>query len=139
MPAPGSTRISTVTHRTPATNSMISSAFAVPANTARTVVNQLERSGRVIRAYIGLRGTTTPNGVQVTAVHQDSPADRAGIQVGDTIERIDGDPAKSSSELMLDVDGHSPGDTMQLTVLRNEARGDVTVTLDQRPATMPAG
>ena len=55
------------------------------------------------------------------------------------IEAIDGRPAKSFAELMLDVDGHSPGDTMQLSVLRNEARGEVTVTLDQRPATMPAG
>jgi S1-C subfamily serine protease len=115
------------------------SAFAVPVNTARSVVDQLERTGRVVRAYIGMRGSTTPEGVQVTAVHPDGPADRAGIQVGDVVKEIDGDPAKSFSELMLDVDDHSPGDTMQLSVQRSEARGDVTVTLDQRPATMPAG
>jgi len=115
------------------------SAFAIPVNTARAVVDQLEHAGRVVRAYIGMRGTSTPGGVEVTSVHPDGPADHAGIQVGDMIEAIDGRPAKSFAELMLDVDGHSPGDTMQLSVLRNEARGEVTVTLDQRPATMPAG
>ena len=108
------------------------SAFAVPANTARSVVGQIERTGRVIRAYIGLRGTTGSGGVEVTAVHPDGPADRAGIQVGDVIESIDGEPAKSFAELLLDVDRHSPGDTMQLAVLRSEARGDVDG--DARPA-----
>jgi S1-C subfamily serine protease len=115
------------------------SAFAVPVNTARSVVGQLEQTGRVVRSYIGMRGTTTPDGVEVTAVHPDGPADNAGIQVGDLIEKVDGEPAKSFAALMLDVDSHSPGDTMHLSVLRSEARGDVTVTLDQRPATMPAG
>ena len=115
------------------------SAFAVPVDAARSVVDQLERSGRVIRSYIGLRGTTTSEGVQVTAVHPDGPADRAGIQVGDVIKDADGQPVKSFAALMLDVDDHAPGDTMQLSVQRSEARGDVTVTLEQRPATMPAG
>jgi len=127
-------RVVGVTSRMDGTN-----AFVVPANTARAVVGQIERTGRVIRAYIGMRGTSAAGGVEVTAVHPDGPADRAGIQVGDVVTDVDGKPATSFAQLMLEVDDHAPGDVMQLAVQRSEAHGDVTVTLDQRPATMPAG
>jgi S1-C subfamily serine protease len=114
-------------------------AFAVPANTARAVVSEIERSGKVIRPYIGLRGTSGDGGVQVTEVQADGPAGRAGIQAGDVIEAIDGKALTSYSELLVEVDRHAVGDTVRLSVLRNGSRGDVEVTLDQRPATLASG
>jgi S1-C subfamily serine protease len=114
-------------------------AFAVPVNTARAVVGQIERKGRVVRAYIGLRGTAGAGGVEVTAVEADGPAARAGIQVGDLIESIDGKAVTAYADLLVEVDHHTPGETVQLSVRRNEARGDVSVTLDQRPATLASG
>jgi S1-C subfamily serine protease len=113
--------------------------FAVPANTVRDVLDQIEHRGKVVRPYIGLEGTDTSDGVQVTAVHGDGPADRAGIQVGDLIEKIDDQPVHRFADLLAEVEQHAPGDSVTLVVLRNESRGDVTVELDQRPATLAAG
>jgi S1-C subfamily serine protease len=114
-------------------------AFAVPVNTARAVVGQIERKGKVTRAYIGLHGTGSSRGVEVTEVQADGPAARAGIQAGDVIESIEGKDVSAYPDLLVEVDRHSPGDTVQLSVVRNGARGDVAVTLDQRPATLSSG
>lgn len=113
--------------------------FAVPANTARDVIATIERGDRVVRPYIGLSGTDGSGGLQVTDVHPGGPAERAGIQVGDLIEAIDGHPVATLADLLGDVDRHQPGDSVQLTVLRNGSRGDVTVQLADRPATLAAG
>jgi S1-C subfamily serine protease len=115
------------------------SAFAVPANTVRSVVQELESAGKVIRPYIGLKGIAAAGGVRVTSVHPDGPADRAGIQDGDLIESIDDKPATSYPDLLTGVASKAPGDTVKLSVLRNGTRGDVTITLEQRPATLPSG
>jgi S1-C subfamily serine protease len=114
-------------------------AFAVPVNTVRSVVGEIERSGKVIRAYIGLRGTNAGGGVEVTEVQPGGPADQAGIQVGDLIESIDGKPARTYAGLLLEVNGHRPGDSVTLSVLRNGSRGDVDVRLEERPATLSSG
>jgi putative serine protease PepD len=114
-------------------------AFAVPANTVRAVVGDIERRGKVIRAYIGLRGASTAGGVQVSEVQPDGPAARAGIQPGDVIESIEGKALTSYPGLLVEVDHHQPGDTVKLAVERNGSRGDVDVTLDQRPATLSSG
>ena len=127
-------RVVGITSRMDGTN-----AFAVPANTVRSVVQEIESAGKVIRPYIGLKGTATAGGVRVTSVHPDGPADRAGIQDGDLIESIDDKPATSYPDLLVEVASKAPGDTVKLSVLRNGARGDVTITLAERPATLPSG
>jgi len=113
--------------------------FAVPSNTAREVVTRIENGARIIRPYIGLNGTETSSGLQVTEVHPDGPADRAGVQVDDLIEAIDGHPVKTLADLLADVDRRAPGDTVTLTILRNGSRGPVPVRLAERPATLAAG
>jgi S1-C subfamily serine protease len=113
--------------------------FAVPANTVREVLGRIEHGARIIRPYIGLAGTVSEGGVQVTDVHPEGPADRAGLQVGDLIEAIDDRPVATFADLQGEVDHHAPGDSVQLTVLRNGTRGDVKVEVDERPATLAAG
>jgi S1-C subfamily serine protease len=115
------------------------SAFAVPANTVRSVVQEIESAGKVVRPYIGLRGTATHRGVQVSTVHPNGPAERAGIQVGDVIESIDDKPATSYPDMLAEVARKAPGDTVKLTVVRDGTRGDVTISLAERPATLPSG
>jgi S1-C subfamily serine protease len=116
-----------------------SNGYAVPANTARDVIAKLEETGKVIRPYIGLRGSVTAGGVQVTHVLSGGPADEAGIQEGDVVESIDGRPVTTLGELFGTVDEHSPGESVELGVLRDGSRGDVKVQLLERPATVPAG
>jgi putative serine protease PepD len=116
-----------------------STGFAVPSNIVRDAVERIKQGTRVIRPYIGLTGTGTDGGVQVTDVHPDGPADRAGLQEDDLIETIDDQPLTSFMELLAEVDRHAPGDTVTLQVLRNGSRGPVPVQLEERPATLAAG
>jgi S1-C subfamily serine protease len=136
--------------------------FAVPINTAREVVEQIKEHGKVQHAYIGISGgDITPalakalklpveKGVLVNEVVKDSPADKAGVEGGDTeatiegvkvnlggdiITEVDGNPVDSMEEVVDAVNGAQPGDEMELTVLRgdNEEK-HLTVTLGVRPA-----
>jgi len=124
--------------------------IAVPVDQAKAVLAELKESHKVIRPYIGLRGRTLTAhgdggpGVLVLSVYAGSPAEQAGLQGseaggGDVIEAIDGQPVASLQELMTEVGGHAPGDAMRLQILRDGTRGEVTVTLTERPASVPAG
>ncbi len=135
--------------------------FAVPINTAREVVEQIEKNGKVEHAYIGISGgSVTPalakalklpveKGILVNEVVKGSPADKAGIEGGDTeatiegvkvtlggdiITEVDGKPISSMEEVINDVNSAQPGEKMELTLLRgdNEEK-TVTVTLGVRP------
>jgi putative serine protease PepD len=112
---------------------------AVPANTVRDVVDKIEQSGKVVRPYVGLRCAETADGVQVTAVSTGGPADKAGIHTDDVIESIDGRRVHTVGGLFREIDRHAPGQAVELGVLRDGSRGDVEVTLLERPATMAAG
>ena len=135
--------------------------FAVPINTAREVAEQIETNGKVEHAYIGISGgSVTPalakalklpveKGVLVNEVVKGSPADKAGIEGGDTeatiegvkvtlggdiLTEVDGKPINSMEDVINDVNSAQPGDKMELTLLRgdNEIK-HVTVTLGVRP------
>jgi S1-C subfamily serine protease len=129
---------------------------AVPANTAKSVFAQLQERHKVIRTYIGLRGRTltaarastvdgeATTGVLVLGVDPGGPADVAGLQGSDSggsdvIEAVDDRPVSSLAELLGEVARRQPGDSMRLTVLRDGSRGEVTVQLTERPASVPSG
>jgi S1-C subfamily serine protease len=136
--------------------------FAVPINTAREVVEQIEEHGKVQHAYIGISGgditaslakalkLPVEKGVLVNEVVKDSPADKAGLEGGDTeatiegakvnlggdiITEVDGKPVSSMEEVVDAVNSAQPGDEMELTVRRgDDETKHVTVTLGVRPA-----
>ena len=130
-------RVVGVTFRLPDEGAI--NGYAVPADTARDVIGKLEDAGKVIRPYLGLRGTATAGGVQVTKVYAGGPADEAGVHDGDVVESIDGRPVTTLGELFGTVDEHSPGESVELGVLRDGSRGGITVHLLERPATVPSG
>jgi putative serine protease PepD len=111
--------------------------YAVPVDTVRDVLSELEDNHKVIRPYTGLRGRTANGGVEIVQVYADGPAERAGLHSGDLIEAIDGHHAGSLTALLSEVDQHSPGQSVRLTVVRNGGRGDVDLRLEERPATIP--
>jgi S1-C subfamily serine protease len=113
--------------------------FAIPSNTAREVVAKIEEAGKVVRPYVGLRCTATSGGVQVSYVDPNGPAAGAGVRVGDVVESIDGRPVNTVAGLFGEIGGHSPGQSVELGMLRDGGRGDVTVELVERPATGTAG
>lgn len=119
--------------------------FAVPVNLARTVMDQIIKTGKVSRGYMGvtLQGVTPElaqqfglkeaHGAIVNGITPGSPGAKAGLQQGDVITAIDGVPVEGSNDLTLDVTSKTPGTTVKLNVIRNGQPTTVNVTLGQRP------
>jgi S1-C subfamily serine protease len=108
--------------------------FAVPVNTAKAVIPQLEQTGRVERAYLGVQGASVPDGVLVESVHAGSPAESAGIHVGDTIERVAGRPVHAMDDFDHILATHAPGDVLEIEV----RSGGITRRLEAKLADRPA-
>jgi S1-C subfamily serine protease len=111
--------------------------FAVPSNTARQVLAELEENHKVIRPYLGLRGDGGGGGVVIAGVYPGSPAEAAGLRVDDVVEAVDGREVRTAIELQEQVAGRRPGEVVRLRVLRDGSSGDVEVRLAERPATLP--
>jgi len=109
--------------------------FAISSNMVKSIVGQLEASGHVAHAYLGVQLTTTETGagVQVAGVASGGPAQRAGIQTGDVIAALDGTPVSDANALAAAVAAHKPGETVQVTIERGGARQTVTATLGTQP------
>lgn len=119
--------------------------FAVPSNMVREVMNQILRTGRVSRGFMGvLLQDITPEiaqamklgktrGALVGDVATDTPASRAGIQPGDVIVAADGKPVAARRELQLLIASKTPGSGISLKVRRDGALRDVTLTLAETP------
>jgi len=121
--------------------------FAIPINLARTVMPQLVATGHVQRAVMGVSiGRVSPEdaadvglreirGVLVEGFVGDaSPAKRAGIELGDVIIELDGQPVNYQAQLQQRVGFKKPGETVQVTVLR---KGGVRKTISVRLAAQP--
>ena len=113
--------------------------YAVPADVATRVLAELEESHKVIRPWLGVRGREAPGGLAVIDVNTGGPADRASLRAGDVVQSIDGVEVRTFPELLDQVDQRSPGDTVQLRVLRSGAPIELSIRLEERPATLPAG
>jgi serine protease Do len=119
--------------------------FAVPANLARSVLDQILKTGHVTRAYLGIYpqdvtsamakafGEKESQGIVVGDVSANSPAQRAGIQRGDIILQINGKPVTDSNQLRMSVSMMQPGTDLKLKILRNGTERDETVKLAEMP------
>jgi putative serine protease PepD len=109
--------------------------FAVPSNTVRNVVSQLEKSGHVSHAWLGVATTdASGGGARVGSIVSGSPAAKAGVQRGDVITAVGDTKVDDSASLGDIVDGHAVGDTVKLTVRRGGSLKTLTVKLGDRPA-----
>jgi serine protease Do len=119
--------------------------FALPSTTVRDVYNALALSPdhRVARGSIGIMFTAQENpaiarvygvssGVTVSNVVAGSPADQAGLKVGDTITTVDGKAVKNGDELVADIAGRKPGDKVKLGFVRSNNKQDTLVTVADR-------
>jgi S1-C subfamily serine protease len=115
--------------------------FAVPSNTVRAVVPVLERGETVKRAYLGVQTTpaspTNPDGAEVVSAVSGGPADKAGINRGDVITKVDGKDVQDPSDIAMAVAAKKPGDRITVQVERNLVTEEIQVTLGTRPNHTP--
>jgi putative serine protease PepD len=107
--------------------------YAVPSNTVRDVADELIRNGEVEHAFLGVTMSETDEGVRVEDVREGSPADDAGLRVGDVITSAGGQSVESPDDLRAIVDANEPGDELELEVTRDGEEQTVTATLGERP------
>jgi len=116
--------------------------FAIPVNEARSIAEQLIASGKATHPYLGVAskegvvadGAAKRAGSVLTNVVSGTPADKAGLQAGDAIIAIDGNPIDGSLSLVAQVREHNVGDKVTLKVVRDGRSRDVNVTLVAKPA-----
>jgi serine protease Do len=122
--------------------------FAIPSNMAKHVMEELVKTGKVSRGYLGvtIAGLTDElakqfkvpdtSGALVQDVAPGGPADKAGIKNGDVIRKLDGKVVADASQLTLGVTNLNPGSTATLEVLRDGQSMTLKVTLGERPSNM---
>jgi serine protease Do len=116
-------------------------SFAIPIDEAMNVADQLRTTGRVVRGRIGVTiaqvtrevaesiGLGAPRGALVQGVEKDGPADKAGVEPGDIILRVDGKTVDRSGDLPRIVGGTKPGAKSTLQVFRRGETRELTVTV----------
>jgi putative serine protease PepD len=110
--------------------------FAVPSNTARDVVPQLEQGETPKRPYLGVSTSPAPGGgAEVQSVVPGSPASRAGVNEGDVIVGVDGERVGEPGDIASAITDNEPGEEVGLEVRRGGATDDLTVRLGDRPRT----
>ena len=90
-------------------------------------------------AFLGVSAETASNGARVTTVADGTPADDAGLRVGDVITKVDGDSVTSLRSLATAVGAHDPGDEVTVTYMRNGDDHTVDVVLASRSAVQQRG
>ncbi|MEZ5944220.1 MAG: DegQ family serine endoprotease [Planctomycetaceae bacterium] len=120
--------------------------FAIPSNMVRWVADQLIKSGEVRRSYLGVQlqpiteeireslGIARNSGALVNKLFPDTPADKAGIQVGDVILKFGKDAIADQSELVDIVEKSPAGKSYPVTVQRGGKEMLVDVTLELMPS-----
>jgi serine protease Do len=120
-------------------------AFAIPADTVKTVITQLKDKGAVTRGWIGVQiqpvtddmadslGMKKAEGALVAEPQADGPAAKAGIKAGDVITAVNGQPVKDARDLAKRIGALAPGATVKLDVFRKGTNQTLSFTLGEVP------
>jgi serine protease Do len=124
--------------------------FALPSNTAITVYNQLVTNGKVTRGSIGItfqearsnnpvlmKELGVPYGIVVEAVEPGSPAEKAGLEPGDVITNVNGQPVHNGADLVNPIAATAIGQSVQIRFVHNKTAKDATLTVADRSKIFP--
>jgi serine protease Do len=125
-------------------------AFAIPAETVRSVVGQLKEHGAVTRGWLGVKiqpvtkdiadglGLKKAEGALVAEPQPDSPAAKAGVKAGDVITAVNGEAVEGPRELAKMIGAMSPDSNVKLSIMRDGSEKTLSLTLDKMPAQVEA-
>jgi serine protease Do len=117
--------------------------FAIPSNIARKAAEDLVNEGKVVRAGLGaiVQGLTpkmaesfgldSTEGALLAGINPGSAAEKAGLKAGDIVLQIDGEKVTGAGDLVAKLYTHQPGDTVNLTILRNDTQSTLPVVLQK--------
>ena len=135
--------------------------FAIPINQAKNIAEQLIANGKVDHSYIGVRMAaispefheelkargeksriTEKEGIVVVEVVEDSPAEKAGLKIGDVIKQVNGEKVTEASQLQQLVQDTPVGEELPVTVVRDGKKLDIALEVGalpqgNKPATIP--
>jgi len=105
--------------------------FAIPINQAKRVAEEIISTGKSSHPIIGVSVDLTyaGPGALVKKVNPGGPSDKAGIKAGDIIVKVDGRTVADSTEMVVAIRSHVPGDTITIAVKDDSGTRDVQVTL----------
>ncbi len=120
-------------------------AFDIPAETVKFVIEQLKAQGHVTRGWIGVQiqsvtpaiadamGLKTADGALIAHVEPESPAAKAGIEIGNVIMSVNGAAVRNSRDLAKSIAEMAPGSAAKLGIVRDGQNKMLTVTLAKFP------
>lgn len=107
-------------------------ALAVPLSIVKDISAEIKEKGKVERGWLGVRiGEDEKGNVGLLEVEKDSPAEAAGLEVGDVILEFDGKTVNSSEMLVTEVRKRKPGDTITVKIEREDKIQKVKMTLGE--------
>ena len=122
--------------------------FAIPSNQAKRIYEDIRDHGRAVRGWVGVGGRTVrevagaveklglpdDGGVLIENVFRDTPAAEAGLQRGDVIRTVDGEPVSDFIRFRNVAGLARPGDTLELGVFRNRDMIELKLVVGEQPA-----
>ena len=121
--------------------------FAIPINMAKSIEQQLRKSGKVTRGWLGIMIQDVnedlgksfggkAGGALITEVTDDSPAKKSGLLQGDIVTAINGEPVTDVADLRNKIAMTPPNTDLRLRILRDGQEKDLQVTVGEQPADM---
>ena len=110
-------------------------SFAIPINHTKRIFSDLIKYNKVIRPYIGIAGTTISEtllkGVYIRNIGQNSPAEKAGLKIGDIITSFDDKPISTMFDIDLIKNNHNIGDKINIEIYRSGEKINTTLELTE--------
>ncbi|MET7426089.1 trypsin-like peptidase domain-containing protein [Dactylosporangium sp. NPDC005555] len=114
-------------------NGNIGVGFAISVNRARSAADQLAKGGKVSHPYLGVQLGDGDGGALIGGVVAAGPADKAGMKTGDVVTKIGTTQINDATDLINAVQAGKAGEQLKMTIKRDGAEQQLTVTLGESP------